>query len=142
MASDILIPGDTCWRIAHVAILTLLAIVAVLSLLGDIKALAQATVLLLLTVFTAVNIALVILKRRPEEKPGQFEVPIIVPILGAIICATLIVVRMFQEGGLAAPAIAFGLIALIAVLYFVTGAGQDQERLQRFIEQDEAAAEA
>ncbi|GBD49499.1 APC family permease [Methylopila sp. Yamaguchi] len=129
-------------RTPHVAILTLLAIVAVLSLLGDIKALAQATVLLLLTVFTAVNVALVILKRRPGEKPGQFEVPIIVPILGAIICAALIVVRLFQEGGLAAPAIAFGLIALIAVLYFVTGAGRDQERLRRFIEQDEAAAGA
>lgn len=126
-------------RTPHVAILVLLGVVIVLSLLGDIKALAQSTVLLLLSVFTVVNVALVMLKMRKDEKKGSFEVPVIVPILGALVCATLIVVRLLQDGDFTAPAIAIGLILLITVLYFVTGAGKDQERLQRFIAQDDAA---
>ena len=126
----------------HVAILALLGVVIVLSLLGDIKALAQSTVLLLLTVFTVVNVALVILKGRKDEKPGTFEVPVFVPILGAIVCASLIVVRLLQDGAFTAPGIAIGLIAVITALYFVTGAGRDQDRLQRFIAEDDVTAEA
>ena len=126
-------------RTPHVAILTIFCVVVVLSLIGDIKALASSTVLLLLTVFTIVNVALVILKRRPGEPEGGFEVPVIIPILGAVVCAALIVTRMFQSGDYTAPLIAIGLILLITVLYFVTGAGRDQERLQRFIAQEDAA---
>jgi amino acid transporter len=59
-----------------------------------VKALAESTVLLLLTVFTTVNISLVVLKRRPGEPRGGFEPPIIVPMLGALVCASLIVVRL------------------------------------------------
>jgi amino acid transporter len=129
-------------RTPYVAIFALLAIVIVLSLVGDIKALAQATVMLLLTVFTIVNVALVILKMRPNEKPGRFEVPVFVPVLGAVVCAALIVTRLLQTGDFTAPAVAIGLIGAITVLYFVTGAGKDQERLQRFIENEDAAAEA
>jgi len=128
-------------RTPHVAILTLLVVVAALAMIGDIKELASATVLLLLSVFTVVNIALVVLKRRPTEKAGGFEVPIVVPILGAAVCAALILVRLGQ-GSWTAPAIAIGLLLAIAALYFITGAGRDQTRLQRFIEQDEAAAQA
>ncbi len=127
-------------RTPHVAIFTIFAIVVVLALIGDIKALASSTVLLLLTVFTVVNLALVVLKNREETPEGTFEVPVIVPILGAAVCSALIVVRLFQGGDFTAPAIAIGLIALITVLYFVTGAGRDQARLQRFIEQEEAAS--
>ncbi|MGA0530492.1 APC family permease [Hansschlegelia sp. KR7-227] len=129
-------------RTPYVAILTLLAIVIVLSLVGDIKALASSTVLLLLTVFTIVNVALVILKRREGEPQGDFEVPILVPMLGAFVCSALIVTRLFQTGDFIAPLIAIGLILLITALYFVTGAGKDQARLRRFIEQEDAAAEA
>jgi amino acid transporter len=129
-------------RTPYVSILVLFAVVVALSLIGDIKALASATVLLLLTVFTVVNVALVILKNRPDEKSGRFEVPAIVPMLGAFVCSALIVTRLFQAGDWQAPVIAFGLIAAIAALYFVTGAGKDEARLRRFIEQEDAAAEA
>ncbi|PZQ15910.1 MAG: amino acid transporter [Ancylobacter novellus] len=129
-------------RTPHVAIFAIFGIVVVLSLIGDIKALASATVLLLLTVFTVVNVALVILKNREETPSDTFEVPVFVPMLGALVCSSLIVVRLFQGGDLTAPAIAIGLILLITALYFVTGAGRDQARLRRFIEQEDAAAEA
>lgn len=128
-------------RTPHVAIIVIFGIVVVLSLIGDIKALAASTVLLLLTVFTVVNVALVVLKQREPVPEGTFEVPVFVPMLGAAVCSSLIVVRLFQSD-YTAPLIAFGLIGVITALYFITGAGRDQARLQRFIEQDDAAAEA
>ena len=124
-------------RTPHVAILALLVVVAALAMVGDIKELASATVLLLLSVFTVVNVALVVLKRRPSERTGEFEVPVFVPMLGAAVCAALILVRLGQ-GSWTAPVIAIGLLLAIAALYFITGAGRDQARLRRFIEQDEA----
>jgi hypothetical protein len=55
-------------------------------LTADIDALASATSLLLLTAFVVVNSALVILKLRPSEPRGRFEVPLPVPIIGALLC--------------------------------------------------------
>jgi amino acid transporter len=78
----------------HIAVFVLFGIVSILILSGGVKALAESTVLLLLTVFTTVNISLVVLKRRPGEPRGGFEPPIIVPMLGALVCASLIVVRL------------------------------------------------
>ncbi|MCG3195910.1 MAG: amino acid permease [Candidatus Omnitrophica bacterium] len=77
-------------RTPHVAILILLAIVLVLVAVGSIASLAQATSLLLLGSFTVVNVALVILKRRPGEARGGFEVPAAIPALGAGICLAMI----------------------------------------------------
>ncbi len=121
-------------RTPYVAIGILLLVVIALSLIGNIGALAASTVLLLLTVFTVVNIALVILKRRPSERTGRFEVPVFVPIAGAILCAGLIVVRV-AEGDWAAPFIAGGLLAAILVLYFVTGAGK-AGRIDAFLQSE------
>lgn len=80
-------------RTPHVAIAVLFGIVVVLILSGGIRPLAEATVLLLLGVFTVVNLALVRLQGRAGEPRGEFEVPRWVPLLGAIVCAILIVVR-------------------------------------------------
>jgi amino acid transporter len=107
----------------HVAIGVLFVVVAALALIGDIKELASATVLLLLSVFVVVNMALVVLKRRRGEARGRFEVPLAVPLAGSAICLSLIVVRV-GEGSLLAPGIAAGLLVLIAVIYFLTGAGR------------------
>lgn len=115
----------------YVAIFVLLAIVILLSLLGDIAALASSTVLLLLMVFTIVNVALIVLKRRPDDKPGKFEVPVLVPALGALSCAALLIVRI-AEGDWTAPLIAGGLVVAIVILYFVTGAG-DEGRIEKFL---------
>jgi amino acid transporter len=78
----------------HIAVFVLFGIVSVLILSGGVKQLAEATVLLLLIVFTTVNIALVRLKLRPDEPRGGFEPPILVPVLGALVCASLIIVRV------------------------------------------------
>ncbi|WP_062230933.1 APC family permease [Aureimonas sp. N4] len=121
----------------YVAIAALLVIVVALSLVGNIGALAASTVLLLLTVFTVVNIALVVLQSRKGEAKGRFEIPRVVPILGAALCATLIVVRI-AEGDWAAPLIAGGLLLAILVLYLVTGAGREG-RIDAFLESESAS---
>ena len=102
------------------AIAVLLAIAAGLVLLGNIAQLASATVLLLLIVFTIVNGALVVLKLQPNEKPGAFEVPIIVPALGAVVCVSLLINRLLSDDW-RAPAIAGGIIVCIVGLYALTG---------------------
>ena len=107
------------------AILLLFGIVTLLILSGGVKPLAEATVLLLLTVFTLVNISLIILKRRPAEATDGFDVPLLVPILGALVCALLIFVRIQKAVASSNPAESTApLIALTVfigslVLYFV-----------------------
>lgn len=109
----------------HVAVFVLFGIVTSLILIGGIKQLAEATVMLLLVVFTIVNISLVMLKLRPGEPKGQFEIPVIVPVLGALVCATLIVARVQSAvvsndfATKAAPIIAGIIIAIGLGLYFV-----------------------
>src|SRR3712207_3413458 len=66
-------------RTPHVAILVLLVVVTTLALSGSVGQLASATSLLLLVCFCIVNVALIVLKRRPEEARGRFEVPLAVP---------------------------------------------------------------
>jgi amino acid transporter len=105
-------------RTPHVAILALFVVVALLSLLGGVEALASATVLLLLTVFTVVNGALFLLLRRERHRPGTFRVPILVPILGALVCLFMLGARLL-EGDWTAPAIALGLLLGIVALYAV-----------------------
>lgn len=109
----------------HVAIAVLFVIVTGLILSGGVKALAESTVLLLLTVFTVVNIGLVILKRRKDEPKGGFEVPVIVPVLGALVCASLIVVRVMgaiqstDAANRTAPLIAAVVLVVALALYFI-----------------------
>jgi amino acid transporter len=61
----------------HLAILTLMGLVCVLAFVGDIKSLAKATSVLLMSVFVVINGALIVLKRRTNEPPGHFEVPLV-----------------------------------------------------------------
>jgi amino acid transporter len=109
----------------HVAVITLFIIVTALILAGSVKDLAEATVLLLLAVFTVVNVALLRLKLRKSEPVGQFEVPAFVPLLGAIVCTTLIVVRVHsgitstQPQVKNAPLIAGAILITGLVLYAV-----------------------
>ena len=68
-----------------------------LILAGDVRAMAEATVLLLLAVFAVMNAALVVLKRRPGEPPGGFEIPFAVPVCGAAVCTVLFGNRLYQS---------------------------------------------
>ena len=103
-------------RTPHIAIVTLFLVAAPLALFGTIAELAAATVLLLLLVFTVVNGALFVLKRRKGEQPGYFEIPAAIPALGALVCMALVVVRV-ATGDWQAPAIAGVLLAGAVLIY-------------------------
>jgi amino acid transporter len=102
-------------RTPHVAILMLMVIVIVLALSGDISQLASATSALLLTVFIVVNGALIVLKRRPGEPQGAFEIPAAVPVCGILVCAAMLY-HVKPEALRTAGA----LLAGIALLYLIT----------------------
>jgi APA family basic amino acid/polyamine antiporter len=110
-------------RTPHVAVGVLFLIVSLLILAGGVKQLAEATALLLLSVFVVVNVALVVLKRRPGEEKGGFEVPMFVPVLGALVCGVLIVSRVHGAltspvpGVHVAPLVAGGIIVAGLILY-------------------------
>lgn len=114
-------------RTPWVAILVLAGIVLVLAFIGNVGQLASATSLLLLSCFCVVNAALITLKLRKDEPKGKLEIPIIIPLLGILVCVALIFGRVQNgfavEGTLAerllAPLIALGMIVLIGLLYVV-----------------------
>jgi amino acid transporter len=103
-------------RTPHLAILALFVVVAPLAVIGTIGQLAAATVLLLLLVFALLNGALVLLKNREGEPRGRFEIPLILPLLGCLVCAALVIVRVVT-GDWRAPALAGALLAGIFLLY-------------------------
>ncbi|MFI6868346.1 APC family permease [Nocardia sp. NPDC050406] len=80
-----ILPGR---RTPWVAVLVTSSISLVLALTGEVAALAETLVLLLLVVFTAVNCSVLILRRDPGE-PDHFRIPTVVPWLGIISCLFL-----------------------------------------------------
>ena len=100
-------------RTPLVSSLVLLAILLTLALSGDISSLARATSVLLLGCFFFVNLGLVILKRRTSEPKGRFEVPMIVPVLGAAVCALMLAYAKIEE-----IRVAGSLLVIIVLLYF------------------------
>ena len=114
----------------HIAILTLLIVVLILAVSGGedaVTQLAQATTLLLLCSFMVVNASLIVLKRRPGEPAGGFEVPIVVPAFGILVSAAMIGAKLYSgiaefgltDKGIRAPMIAGIIVAGITALYFV-----------------------
>ena len=102
----------------HVAIALLGLIVLILAFSGNIAQLASATSLLLLGCFCVVNSALFILQKRKGEPKGRFEIPSFIPILGLLVCASLIVARLTaKDADLRAPLIACVLVGIISALY-------------------------
>jgi amino acid transporter len=86
--------------ITAIAFTTALGLILVST--GDLASLADTTVLLLLCAFTAVNIAVLVL-RRDEVGHEHFRSPTAVPVLGAIVCVVLIVdneAEIFLRAGL------------------------------------------
>jgi APA family basic amino acid/polyamine antiporter len=70
---------------------------------------------LLSLVFIVINVALVILQRRPGEAKGGLEVPRIVPIVGALVCCAMIANAQRAEILVAgAPLAAIGVLYLLA----------------------------
>lgn len=98
----------------YVAAATVFVIMLGLALSGDISSLAKATSVLLLLCFTLVNLALVVIKRRSDEPKGSFEIPSVIPILGAGVCVALLTHAKGPEWTTAG-----GIMAVIAALYFI-----------------------
>ncbi|HQY87262.1 MAG TPA: amino acid permease [Tepidisphaeraceae bacterium] len=109
-------------RTPHIAIFVLLGAVILIMLSGQLDQLASATVLLLLTVFVIVNIGLIILKFRPTEPRGRFEVPWPIPLFGALVCAAMIFFRVkdvsIAKGTHMGPIVA-GVVVAVAVILFL-----------------------
>jgi basic amino acid/polyamine antiporter, APA family len=103
-------------RTPHVAIAFTTAIAAVLISTGDISDLADTTVLLLLSVFTIVNLTVLVLRRDAVEGP-HFRAPSIAPVLGAAVSLLLIFDKLSDDAtvGLRAGL----LLALGVVLWLV-----------------------
>jgi amino acid transporter len=110
-------------RTPHVAIFVLAGIVSVLALAGDLSGLASATSALLLGVFMVINVALIVLKRRPGEPPGSFEVPLLVPVGGLAVCGTLLVHA--RPGALLTAAILVGGIVVLYLFFRPRGITED-----------------
>jgi amino acid transporter len=77
-------------RTPWAAIVLTTALCMILVATGDLSSLADTTVLLLLVVFTIVNISTLVLRRDPVDH-DHFRSPTIVPVLGAIVSIVLIV---------------------------------------------------
>lgn len=76
-------------RTPYIAIgFTTLLAFALITFVGEVPALGGTTALLLLCVFTVVNIAVLILRRDPVDHE-HFRTPTILPVLGALFCAFL-----------------------------------------------------
>jgi basic amino acid/polyamine antiporter, APA family len=97
-----------------IAFTTLVAVVLIST--GDLSSLADTTVLLLLFVFTIVNVAVLVL-RREDVDHEHFRAPSILPVLGAVVSVALIVDTATDD--LATFARAGALVALGVLLYFV-----------------------
>jgi amino acid transporter len=106
-------------RTPWVAIIFVAVLALVLCALGDLESLADTTVLLLLAVFVTVNIAVLVLRRDPVEHT-HWHAPTVLPVLGAVACAGLIVQKAFDDAIIFAYA--GGLIALGVVLCLISRA--------------------
>jgi APA family basic amino acid/polyamine antiporter len=92
-----------------IAIVATALIAAVLVSTGELGGLASTTVILLLIVFTLVNISVLVLRREPVDH-DHYHAPSIFPMLGAVTSAGLVLYRVIQE-----PADVVRALVLIAV---------------------------
>jgi len=107
-------------RTPYIASLAVLGFMLVLALTGNIASLARATSVLLLICFMTVNAALLVLKHRKGEPKGRFEIPSIVPLLGALVCAVMLSYAKLEE-----LRVAGAILVVIVVLYFVIKPNSD-----------------
>ena len=107
-------------RTPYVSSLAVLGFMLVLALTGNIASLARATSVLLLLCFMVVNVALVVLKHRKGEPKGRFEIPYIIPVLGALVCALMLSYAKIEEFKVAGA-----ILTLIVILYFIVRPNSD-----------------
>jgi amino acid transporter len=99
--------------------LGLITVVTLDSESSVVGALSGTTALLLLAVFTIVNIACLILRRDPTPE-GAFRAPSVLPVIGAICCGYLLGPWARLEADMVQYRIAAGLLAVGVVLWALT----------------------
>jgi basic amino acid/polyamine antiporter, APA family len=77
------------------ATLVVLGAMIVGTLLLPLVSLAQLTSLLVLSIFTLVNVALIVIKRRQPEHQGYISVPSAVPYIGTLLCLGTILYQFY-----------------------------------------------
>ncbi|CAI9419700.1 APC family permease [Nocardioides sp. T2.26MG-1] len=98
--------------------LALILVVRLQSESSIVVALSGTTALLLLGVFTVVNVACLILRRDPT--PSRFRAPTVFPVLGALACAFLLGPWARLEADFIQYRIALGLLGVGLVLWLFT----------------------
>jgi amino acid transporter len=96
-------------RTPWVAIIATTGLAMILIVSGDLEGLADTTVLLLLLVFTAVNIAVLVL-RKDRVEHDHFHAPTVVPVIGAIVSLALLTTKEAEVFARAGALIVLGLI--------------------------------
>ena len=106
-------------RTPWVAIAATTAITMALIASGDLGELADTTVLLLLFVFTAGNLAVLVLRRDPVGHE-HFRSPTVIPLIGAAVCVALMTTKDAETFARAAVLIVVG-IALWGLNWWLHG---------------------
>jgi amino acid transporter len=112
------------WTAIAFTTLMALALIVVVRTQSDssiVAALSGTTSLLLLAVFTIVNICCLVLRRDPTAK-GGFRAPTAIPVIGAVCCAYLLGPWARLEADMIQYKIAGGLLAIGVVLWALTWA--------------------
>jgi APA family basic amino acid/polyamine antiporter len=79
-----------------IATLIVVGIMIAGALLLPLVSLAQVTSLLVLSIFTLVNISLIVIKRREPKHQGHITVPAFVPYVGALLCVGMIAYQLYE----------------------------------------------
>jgi APA family basic amino acid/polyamine antiporter len=106
-------------RTPFVAIVVTTAIAMVLIVSGDLGALADTTVLLLLLVFSAIDVAVLVLRRDPVDH-AHFHAPTAIPVIGAGVSVALMATKEAQTFARAGLLLLVG-IALWAINWALHG---------------------
>lgn len=94
--SDKLAVVHSTYKTPVAATLVVLVIMIVGTLLLPLVSLAQLTSLLVLSIFTLVNISLIFIKRRAKDHRGYITVPVFVPYVGALLCIGTTMYQLFS----------------------------------------------
>jgi APA family basic amino acid/polyamine antiporter len=78
------------------ATLLVLALMIIGTITLPLISLAQLTSLLVLSIFTLVNLSLAVIKRRGDAHSGYISVPRVLPYLGVLVCSMMIIYQVFS----------------------------------------------
>jgi len=81
-------------RTPHVATVLVTLVVLILAITGQLATLAEATSLIILIVFSLVNLSLLRIKRRTPVSPDSITFPIWVPAVGFLVCSGFVLAEL------------------------------------------------